>query len=93
VTDRGHEGGHHRALSSGTDRSGSGTGHPDVYATDPSTLTSRAGSPNPSSQATARSPRTIAAVDAAFAWTQVAAVVETVRQHGALGRQVAGSKM
>ena len=74
------------------DRS-SGTGHPEVRTTVPSVRTSRAGRTSSSSQATARSPSTIAAVEAAFAWTQLAAVVETVRQHGRADSPVAGSTM
>src|SRR5262249_61097813 len=59
----------------------------------PSWCTSRAGRPSPASQPTAPSPRTIAAVLAVFASTQLAAATLTVRQQDCAGSPVAGVMM
>ena len=59
----------------------------------PSCLTSRDGRPSPSSHATARSPRTMAAVLAMFAATHVRAATLTVRQQELAGIPVRGSMM
>ena len=64
-------------------------GQPPVYAIVPLRRTSRAGSPPRSSQATAASPRTIAAVLAVLASTHVAAATLTVRQTSAAGSTAA----
>ena len=69
------------------------SGQPHVYAAVPSRRTSRAGRPASSSQATAFSPRTIAAVLAELASTQVPAATLTVRQTSAAGAPLRGSTM
>ena len=60
-------------------------GQPATVTAVPSWRTSRAGRPSPASQATAPSPRRIAAVLAVFASTQVAAATLTARQHDRAG--------
>ena len=69
------------------------SGQPGVVTTVPSGRTRRAGSRWRSSQRERRSPRTIAAVLAVFAATQVDAATVTVRQVSAAGRPVRGSTM
>ena len=59
----------------------------------PASSTRRAGRPSPVSQAGAAPPRMIAAVLAMLASVQVAAATETVRQTGAAGSPVRGSRM
>src|SRR6185437_14123253 len=62
-----------------TGKSSPATGHPATWQAVPSTRTRRLGSPSPSSQPTAREPRTIEAVLAMFASRHEAAHTLTVR--------------
>lgn len=59
----------------------------------PSDRTSRAGMPSSSSQGTAFGPRTIAAVEAMLAATQVTPATVTVCQYGSALHPVAGLMM
>ena len=67
------------------------SGQPATLTTTPSVRTRRAGRSWVSSQAGARSPRTIDAVEAVLASTHDPAATVTVRQHGVAGSPVAGS--
>src|SRR5439155_18375381 len=71
----------------------SGCGQPATRLTAPSAPTSRAGMRLDSSQESARSPRTMAAVEAVLAATHVRAATLTVRQGPAAGRPLAASMM
>src|SRR5450631_825592 len=68
-------------------------GHPPSVCTRPSWSTRRAATPRLASHGRAVRPRTIAAVVAVLASTHVLATAVTVRQTGAAGRRVAGSRM
>src|SRR6185312_2877372 len=82
---------HARSSRSLTAASSRSAGQPATRCTVPDSSTRRDGSPSAASQSGARRPRTIAAVLAVFAPTQLAAVTVTVRQTGSAGRPVRGS--
>jgi hypothetical protein len=79
------------AVDSVTASGSSGSGQPPARTTSPSVATRRAARALPASQSSAASPRTIAAVAAVLASTQVAATTEAVRHADSTGSPLRGS--